>query len=115
LCAQCLKINLGDLGFTLATKQRHLPVVLDDKEVSVILSHMTGYAKTVVALLFGSGLRVNECLRLRVQDINFNNFSIIVRDGCYKKLYFKSHICSANHDENKVKEVFFHDLLGATR
>jgi len=81
LYAQCLKINLGDLGFTLATKQRHLPVVLDDKEVSEILSHMTGYAKTVVALLFGSGLRVNECLRLRVQDINFNNLSIIVRDG----------------------------------
>nr|WP_252734006.1 integron integrase [Pseudoalteromonas sp. C2R02] len=81
LYAKCLKINLGDLGFTLATKQRHLPVVLDDKEVSAILSYMRGYAKTVVALLFGSGLRVNECLRLRIQDIDFNNLSIVVRDG----------------------------------
>nr|WP_257982717.1 phage integrase N-terminal SAM-like domain-containing protein [Shewanella sp. GutDb-MelDb] len=68
-----LKVELGDLGFSLATKQRTLPIVLSPKEVSLILKNMDGTAKLVVEMLYGSGMRVNECLRLRLQDINMDN------------------------------------------
>ncbi|ACA88561.1 integron integrase [Shewanella woodyi] len=78
---QYLKIELGDLGFTLATKQRTLPTVLSPKEIAQILSNMNGTAKFVIEMLYGSGMRVNECLRLRVQDINIENLSLTIRDG----------------------------------
>ncbi len=81
LYQQHLKVELGDLGFSLATKQRTLPIVLSPKEVSLILSHMEGTAKLVVEMLYGSGMRVNECLRLRLQDINLDNLSLSIRDG----------------------------------
>ncbi|QFU22692.1 integron integrase [Shewanella eurypsychrophilus] len=81
LYQQYLKVELGDLGFTLATKQRTLPVVLSPKEVSLILANMNGTAKLVVEMLYGSGMRVNECLRLRLQDINIDNLSLTIRDG----------------------------------
>ncbi|RTR33771.1 integron integrase [Shewanella atlantica] len=81
LYQQYLKIDLGDLGFSLATKQRSLPVVLSSKEVALILSHMDGTAKLVIEMLYGSDMRVNECLRIRLQDINTDNLSITIRDG----------------------------------
>lgn len=76
-----LNIDLGDLGFTLATKQRHLPVVLSPDEVGRILNHLSGNKQLVVKLMYGSGLRVSECLRLRVQDINLERLALVVRDG----------------------------------
>jgi integron integrase len=81
LYQQYLKIELGNLGFTLATKQRTLPTVLSPKEVAQILSHMDGTPKFVIEMLYGSGMRVNECLRLRLQDINIENLSLTIRDG----------------------------------
>jgi integron integrase len=79
--SKCLKIELGNLGFTLATKQRQLPVVLEPYEVTSILSFVSDHIHTIISILYGSGLRVNECLRLRVQDIDFTNHSLTVRDG----------------------------------
>ena len=76
-----MKIDLGDLGFKLATKQRTVPVVLSANEVSKILHNMTGTSKLVIEMLYGSGLRVNECLSLRIQDIAFDTLSLTVRDG----------------------------------
>jgi len=76
-----MRIELGELSFTLATKQRQLPVVLSNDEVRRILQHMSGKAKLVIEMLYGSGLRVNECLRLRIQDINLQTLSLTVRDG----------------------------------
>ncbi|GIU12393.1 MULTISPECIES: integron integrase [unclassified Shewanella] len=81
LYQQHLKIELGDLGFTLATKQRTLPTVLSYKEIALILSHMSGLAKFVIEMLYGSGLRVNECLQLRLQDINVENLSLTIRNA----------------------------------
>jgi integron integrase len=79
--SKCLKVELGDLGFTLATKQRQLPVVLEPVEVANILSFLPAHIHTIISILYGSGLRVNECLRLRVQDVDFKNLSLTVRDG----------------------------------
>jgi len=76
-----LHIELGELGFTLASKQRTLPTVLSKKEVRNVLSHLHGTAKLVIQILYGSGLRINECLRLRIQDINLDNLSLMIRDG----------------------------------
>lgn len=60
--------------------QKKLPVVLSKQEVQVILSSIDGTAWLIVSLLYGSGLRVMECLRLRVADIDFARLEIFVRD-----------------------------------
>jgi integron integrase len=80
-----LTIDLGDLNFTPATKQRSLPTVLSVDEVKRILSHLKGRNKLIIQLLYGSGLRVNECLRLRVKDIDFSLMTITVHDGKGRK------------------------------
>ena len=76
-----LHIELGELGFTLASKQRSLPTVLTKAEIRSVLDHLDGPTKLIIQILYGSGLRVNECLRLRIQDINLDNLSLTVRDG----------------------------------
>lgn len=76
-----LQIEVGELGFRLATKQRHLPTVLSPDEVRLILDQLSGRNWLIIALLYGSGLRVNECLRLRVQDIDLARCSLTIRDG----------------------------------
>ncbi len=81
LYQKVLKREVGDLGFKLATKQRTLPTVLTPREVQLILSQLSGRNRLIIGLLYGSGLRVSECLRLRVQDIDLDSFAIVVRDG----------------------------------
>lgn len=76
-----LGIELGELGFSLATKQRHLPTVLSRSEVGRVIDALKGRNRTIVSLLYGSGLRAAECLRLRVQDIDLNRLAITIRDG----------------------------------
>lgn len=73
--------ELGDLGFTHAVKQRFLPVVLTPQQVLSIIEQLNGHHKLIVSLLYGSGLRISECLRLRVQDIDLTNLSLTVRDS----------------------------------
>lgn len=73
--------NLGDLGFSLATKQRQLPVVLTPEEISRILRHLAPEPALIIRILYGSGLRISECLRLRIQDVNLDKLPIIIRDG----------------------------------
>lgn len=73
--------ELGTLGFSLATKQRTLPTVLSVSEVAQILSAMSGSKKLIVQLMYGSGLRVSEALRLRVQDVDLDRLSLSIRDS----------------------------------
>ena len=60
---------------------KRLPVVLTKSEVQQILVRLSGDTKLIVQLLYGSGLRLNEAVRLRVKDIDFEQNQIIVRDG----------------------------------
>lgn len=76
-----LRIEVGDLGFKLATRQRQLPAVLTSQEVKLILDQLTGRNRLIIALLYGSGLRINECLRLRVQDVDLQRKCLTIRDG----------------------------------
>ncbi|MHC4102641.1 MAG: integron integrase [Planctomycetota bacterium] len=64
-----------------ARRPRRLPVVLTRTEVKAILSNLQGIPRLMVLLLYGSGLRLMECVRLRVQDIDFETNQIAVRSG----------------------------------
>ncbi|MBL8099959.1 MAG: integron integrase [Anaerolineales bacterium] len=63
------------------TKSKPLPVVLTVEEARAIINNMNGTQKLMAKILYGSGLRLMECLRLRVKDIDFGNHQIIVREG----------------------------------
>ena len=64
-----------------AKAPQRLPVVLTRAEVQALLSRLEGVPWLVASLLYGSGLRIMECLRLRVKDVDFSRREILVRDG----------------------------------
>lgn len=64
-----------------AKRPKHLPVVLTQQEVRAVLGRMDGVYALLAALLYGSGMRLMECLRLRVKDVDFERCEILVRDG----------------------------------
>ena len=64
-----------------AKAPRRLPVVLTTDEVARLLDAMMGRAWLMAALLYGTGMRLMECLRLRVKDVDFDARTIVVRDG----------------------------------
>jgi integron integrase len=68
-------------GFTRARRGERLPTVLSRSEVQAVLRHVRGTPRLVCALLYGSGLRLSEALRLRVKDLCFERGHIMVRDG----------------------------------
>src|SRR5436853_165231 len=64
-----------------AKRPTKLPVVLSRTEVEKVLGRMSGTPKLMASLLYGSGLRLMECVRLRVKDIDFAYTQITVRDA----------------------------------
>ena len=64
-----------------ARKSRRLPVVLTRDEVKAVLSQLDGGTWLMASLMYGSGLRLMECLRLRVLDVELTRGEIVVRDG----------------------------------
>ena len=64
-----------------AKKPQRLPVVLSKQEVAKILDHMQGTYGLIARLLYGTGMRIMECCRLRVQDIDFNRGELLIRNG----------------------------------
>jgi integron integrase len=74
--------SVGDLGDVVrARRPKRLPVVLTVDEAKAVLAQLTGDKWLMVTLMYGSGLRLMECLRLRVQDLDFTNRELLVRDG----------------------------------
>ncbi len=59
----------------------HLPVVFFRREISEILGRTKGAYRLILSLTYGAGLRLSECLRLRIKDIDFDYRQIVVRDG----------------------------------
>ncbi len=79
---QVLHEPIGPIGeFTRAKRPQRIPVVLSAEEVVRLLENLTGTKALMAGLLYGSGLRLMECLRLRVKDIDFAQGQIVVRDG----------------------------------
>ena len=64
-----------------AKKPQRLPVVLTPEEVAAVLAHLEGQYWLVASLLYGSGLRLMEALRLRVKDVDLEYSQLLIRDG----------------------------------
>lgn len=80
LYKQFLNRDLGQFEFTRTNKGRRLPVVFTHEEAMRVLSRMSGVHKLAASLMYGVGLRVMETVRLRVQDIDFGQSCIFVRE-----------------------------------
>jgi integron integrase len=68
-------------GLVRAKRPARLPVVLTRVEAHALLRHMRGPTHLMASLLYGAGLRLLECCRLRVKDIDFARLEVLVRDG----------------------------------
>ncbi len=68
-----------------AKRPKHIPVVLSKREAQALLGYLYGVPKMIAQLLYGAGLRISECLRLRVKDLDFERGEITVRMGKGKK------------------------------
>lgn len=77
-----LKMDIGSFrDFKKAKRRQHIPVVFSKSEAKKVLGNLKGISWLVVSLLYGSGFRLMEALRLRVKDVDFEQNIIIVRDG----------------------------------
>lgn len=77
-----LEMELGEISnLVFAKKPRRLPEVFSKDEVRLVLQQMNGWQELAATLMYGSGLRLGECVSLRVGDLDFGNRRIVVRDG----------------------------------
>lgn len=76
-----LQVELEPLDFEKSKQRRRLPVVLSHGEVKSIMAQLSGKYWLMVSLLYGSGLRQNELLNLRVKDLDFEMKTLTVRSG----------------------------------
>jgi integron integrase len=74
------QIGLID-GVVRAKRPQRLPVVLTKEEVKKVIDHMNGAPRLMAILLYGGGLRLMECCRLRIKDIDFSRNEIVIRAG----------------------------------
>jgi integrase len=82
LYKEVLEIALPWLdNITRAKPSKHLPVVLTPAEVRAVLERMDGVYGLMARLLYGTGMRLMECVRLRVKDVDFGRNEILIRDG----------------------------------
>ena len=68
-------------GVVPARRPRRVPVVLSRREVRSVLAHLAEPVRLCAQLMYGSGLRVSECVSLRVKDVDFDRREIVVRGG----------------------------------
>lgn len=86
LYAHVLRQPLGNcINAVRAKKSRHLPTVLTAEEALAVIGRLDGVYRLMALLLYGSGLRVRECVTLRVQDIDIQRQEILVRRGKGRK------------------------------
>jgi integron integrase len=82
LYREALGIAIDDVQDVVAAKTpQRLPTVLTKDEVRAVLAELSGEHRLMAQLLYGSGLRLMECLRLRVKDLDFAQRQLTVRDG----------------------------------
>jgi integrase len=74
--------QLGQLGDVIrARKSKRLPVVLRRDEVKAVLKHLRGEAQLIAVFMYGTGMRLMQCLRLRVKDVDFGAGEVTIREG----------------------------------
>lgn len=82
LYREMLDVDLdGAIDAVRARKPRRLPTVLTPEEAFRVIERLVGVYQLIAKVLYGSGLRLNECLQLRVKDVDFERRQIVVRQG----------------------------------
>lgn len=80
LYKEVLKIDVGPLNSLRAKKTQNVPTVLTHSEAMKIIQNMTGVYRIIAQILYGSGLRLMECMRLRIKDVDFERRTITARN-----------------------------------
>ena len=81
LLEQVLKRPMGGIDALRASKPKLIPTVMSKPEVSRVLAALTGIYLLIAQLLYGCGMRISECLRLRVMDIDFDLMQIRIHNS----------------------------------
>ena len=81
LYREFLGVELKDINFSYTRVKRRLPVVFSHDEAMLVINELNAPYKLMAQLMFGSGLRISECIRLRVKDLDFSMNTLIIRDG----------------------------------
>lgn len=106
-------------GVVRARRPKRLPVVLTADEVSRVMAHLTGDKWLIGMLLYGSGLRLLEALRLRVKDLDFHRGEITVREGKGDKdrvtMMPQAVIRPLQKHLRRVEAIHQHDFAGRIR
>ncbi len=116
LYKEVLRINIPSLSDIVRAKRpQRLPVVLTRQEVRMVLDRMSGTYGLMANLLYGTGMRLMECVRLRVKDIDFERKEIVVRSGKGAKdrvtMLPQSVIINLQEHLAKRKKLFQEDTL----
>ena len=104
------------LTFTRAVSKQRIPTVLSQDEIKLLLEEMTGRSKLMASLMYGTGMRVMECTRLRVQDIDFDYRQITVREAKGNKervVPLPEKLCSLLNDHLTYVKTLHDDDLSA--
>jgi integron integrase len=110
-----LRFDLGiPINAVRAKRPRRLPTVLAHRDALAVLSCMRGTHQMMAKLLYGSGLRLMECVRLRVKDLQFDDRQIVVRDGKGQKdrvtVLPQSLVGPLQEHLERVQRIFLQDL-----
>ena len=109
-----LEKEIGDISHAIrANKKRNLPVVLTVQEVHRLFEHLSGISLLMAKIIYGGGLRINECIRLRMKDLDFERGCVCVRSGKGDKdretIFPESIKDEVREHVDKVRDVFEQD------
>jgi integron integrase len=114
LYKEVLNHPLDPVKVVRARKPKRLPTVLTRDEVMRVINAMSGTYQLMAKLLYGSGLRISECIRLRVKDIEFDQHFLTVRDGKGEKdrvtILPESLLVPLEEHLRRVKQIHKKDL-----
>ena len=81
LYEEVMKLELGELNFAAARKRKKLPVVLTFQETQRLLNCFHGIGRLQSELMYGCGLRISDCLKLRVKDFDLNSKTLTINNS----------------------------------
>jgi integron integrase len=116
LYREALQVELGNIDALRAKRSRRLPVVLTRREVTRVLEQLDGAAWLMASLLYGSGLRLAEVLRLRVKDLDFERRTLTIRCGKGDKdrvTMLPESLITALHDHTERRRLIHQRDLSA--
>lgn len=82
---QFMGMEVGELSFALSSRPQTIPTVFSHEEAVQILSYLEGIHSLCASLMYGAGLEVMETVRLRIQDVDFANNCLVIRNGKGRK------------------------------